>query len=592
MPTLHWIGKDKVVKHHHEVPFKTLRREYVHAAPEGTPANSTGNRIIHGDNLEALKALLPEFEGRVKCIYIDPPYNTGNEGWVYNDNVNDPRIQKWLHQVVGKEGEDLSRHDKWLCMMYPRLKLLHRLLALNGSIWISIDDIEVANLRLVLDEIFGAGNFVGNVIWEKADSPRNSARQFSTDHDHILVYSKNPEWTPFKLPRTEESDSIYQNPDDDERGPWIPGDPFANKPYSKGLYTITGPSGKQFSPPPGRFWRISEEKLLELDSDGRIWWGPTGDARPSIKRYLNEVSDLVPRTLWKKESVGSNRTSKNEMRAIFPETSSFDTPKPCSVIERILLTASDKNSIVIDSFAGSGTTAHAVLKLNAQDGGNRRFILTEMMDYAETITAERVRRVMNGYGRNQPHPPPNLPLEGGGTMSHALEGGGTEIHTLEDGGTESPSLFESEGVKNLPPLQGEGRGGDGVKKGSFIPGLGGSFEYCTIGEALFDEDGNLNDAVPVEEIRRYVAYTEGVEYGLSEMSPYYIGQANHAAYLFHYEPDRATALDYEFLNSLQFTGGARPATLVVYADNCLLSQDQLRKHCIIFKKIPRDITRF
>lgn len=528
MPTLHWIGKDKVVKHHHEVPFKTLRREYVHTAPEGTPGNSTGNRIIHGDNLEALKALLPEFEGRVKCIYIDPPYNTGNEGWVYNDNVNDPRIQKWLHQVVGKEGEDLTRHDKWLCMMYPRLKLLFRLLAADGSIWISIDDIEVANLRLVLDEIFGAGNFVGNVIWEKADSPRNSARQFSTDHDHILVYSKNPEWTPFKLPRTEESDSIYQNPDDDERGPWIPGDPFANKPYSKGLYTITGPTGRQFSPPPGRFWRISEEKLLDLDSDGRIWWGPTGDARPSIKRYLNEVSDLVPRTLWKKESVGSNRTSKNEMRAIFPETSSFDTPKPCSVIERILLTASDKNSIVIDSFAGSGTTAHAVLKLNAQDGGNRRFILTEMMDYAETITAERVRRVMNGYGEEK----------------------------------------------------------------KAVAGLGGSFEYYTIGEALFDEDGNLNAAVPVEEIRRYVAYTEGVEYGLSEMSPYYIGQANDAAYLFHYEPDRATALDYEFLNSLRFTETARPTTLVVYADNCLLSQDQLRKHGIIFKKIPRDITRF
>ena len=285
-------------------------------------------------------------------------------------------------------------------MMYPRLKLLHKLLAANGSIWVSIDDIEVANLRLVLDEIFGAGNFVGNVIGEKADSPRNSARQFSTDHDHILVYSKSPEWTPYKLPRTEEANSIYQNPDEDDRGPWIPGDPFANKPYSKGLYTISGPSGRQFSPPPGRYWRISEEKLLSLNADGRIWWGPTGEARPSIKRYLNEVSDLVPRTLWKKEAVGSNRTSKNEMRSIFPDTSSFDTPKPCSVIERILLTASDKNSIVLDSFAGSGTTAHAVLKLNAQDGGNRRFILTEMMDYAETITAERVRRVMGGYGLN------------------------------------------------------------------------------------------------------------------------------------------------------------------------------------------------
>ena len=528
MPTLHWIGKEKVVQHHHDVPFKVLRREYSHHAPAGTPANSTDNRIIHGDNLEGLKALLPEFEGRVKCIYIDPPYNTGNEGWVYNDNVNDPRLERWLSQVVGKEGEDLSRHDKWLCMMYPRLKLLYRLLASDGSIWVSIDDIEVANLRLILDEIFGAGNFVGNVIWEKSDSPRNSARQFSTDHDHILVYSKNPEWTPFKLPRTEESDSIYQNPDNDDRGPWIPGDPFANKPYSKGLFTITGPTGRQFSPPPGRYWRVSEEKLVNLDSEGRIWWGPTGDARPSIKRYLNEVSDLVPRTLWKKETVGSNRTSKNEMRAIFPETSSFDTPKPCPVIERILQTATDKNSIVMDSFAGSGTTAHAVLKLNAQDGGNRRFILTEMMEYAETITAERVRRVMAGYG----------------------------------------------------------------EKNRIVAGLGGSFDYFTIGEALFDEDGNLNVAVPIEEIRRYLAYSEGVEYGPSEMSPYCIGEGADAAYLFHYEPDRVMALDYEFLNTLHFAGGVKPATLVIYADNCLLSQDQLRKHGIIFKKIPRDITRF
>lgn len=206
----------------------------------------------------------------------------------------------------------------------------------------------------------------------------------------------------------------------------------------------------------------------------------------------------------------------------------FAFPKSVDFMCRLLDVVCDKDSVILDSYAGSGTTAHAVLKLNSQDEGNRRFISVEMMDYAETITAERVRRVMAGYGE-------------------------------ED---------------------------------KAITGLGGSFEYYTIGAALFDEDGNLNEAVPVEEIRRYVAYTEGVKYGLSEMSPYYIGQANDAAYLFHYEPDRATALDYEFLNSLRFTGGARPTTLVVYADNCLLSQDQLRKHGIIFKKIPRDITRF
>jgi adenine-specific DNA-methyltransferase len=240
------------------------------------------------------------------------------------------------------------------------------------------------------------------------------------------------------------------------------------------------------------------------------------------------VSDLVPRTLWKKEAVGSNRTSKNEMRAIFSETSSFDTPKPCSVIERILQTSSDKDSIILDSFAGSGTTAHAVLKLNSQDGGNRRFILTEMMEYAETITAERVRRVMGGYGE--------------------------------------------------------------YKKA--VAGLGGSFEYFTIGEPLFDEDGNLNPAVPTEEIRRYVAYTEGIAYGQMDISPYSIGQANDTAYIFHYEAEHATALDFEFLASLRSVDGKKPATLVIYADNCLLSAEQLNKHGLIFKKIPRDVTRF
>jgi adenine-specific DNA-methyltransferase len=191
MPTLHWVGKEKVVNHHHDVPFRVLNKEYSFRVNTGLPppreANTTDNRIIHGDNLEALKSLLPEFEGRVKCIYIDPPYNTGNEGWVYNDAVNDPKMKRWLGQVVGKEGEDLSRHDKWLCMMYPRLKLLHRMLHDDGSIWVSIDDNASGLLRPLLDEIFGGANFVATVIWEKADSPRNSARQFSTDHDYILV---------------------------------------------------------------------------------------------------------------------------------------------------------------------------------------------------------------------------------------------------------------------------------------------------------------------------------------------------------------------------------------------------------------------
>ena len=536
MPTLHWVGKDKVVNHHHDVPFRVLNKVSTFVAPAGLPPNTTDNRIIHGDNLEALKSLLPEFEGQVKCIYIDPPYNTGNEGWVYNDAVNDPKMRRWLGQVVGKEGEDLSRHDKWLCMMYPRLKLLHRLLHEDGSIWVSIDDNASGLLRPLLDEIFGGANFVATVIWEKADSPRNSARQFSTDHDYILVYSKRPGWTPARLPRNEESDAIYQNQDDDERGSWIPGDPFANKPYSKGLYTITGPNGRDFSPPAGRFWRVSEEKLRELDEDGRIWWGPTGDARPSIKRYLNEVADLVPRTLWNKEAVGSNRSSKNEQRNIFAGAASFDTPKPSGLIERVIQIAATTSDIVLDSFAGSGTTGHAVLKLNAQDSGKRRFLMIETENYADTLTAERIRRVMTGYGEAR------------------------------------------------RPTQ----------------GLGGGFDYYTIGEPMFHSNENLNEAVGTEAIRNYVAYSEGIpstERASTDNphSPYLLGLSRDTAWLFHYEPERVTSLDMDFLAGLQFggsTGAAKPGTVIIYADRCLLSADFMRRHGIVFKKIPRDITRF
>ena len=273
------------------------------------------NKLIFGDNLLALKALEQDYAGKVKCVFIDPPYNTGSAFTHYDDGLE---------------------HSIWLSLMRDRLEIIRSLLSDDGSLWITIDDNEAHYLKVLCDEIFGRGNFVSNVVWEKADSPRNSARQFSTDHDHLLVFSKNPEWVPKKLARTDAANSIYSNPDNDPRGSWLPGDPYANKPYSKGQYSIVGQTGREFSPPPGRFWRISEEKLRELDKDGRIWWGPTGNARPSIKRYLSEVGDLVPRTIWSKGDVGSNRTSKNEMRGLFPGASSFDTPKPERLIERIL----------------------------------------------------------------------------------------------------------------------------------------------------------------------------------------------------------------------------------------------------------------
>jgi adenine-specific DNA-methyltransferase len=235
------------------------------------------------------------------------PYNTGSAFAHYDDGLE---------------------HSIWLSMMRDRLEIIRRLMADDGSLWITIDDNEAHYLKVLCDEVFGRANFVTSVVWEKADSPRNSARQFSVDHDYILVYSKNEDWVPNRLPRTAQSNSIYSNPDNDYRGPWLASDPYANKPYSRGLYRIVGPTGRTFSPPPGRYWRISQQRFQELDEDRQIWWGPEGNARPSIKRYLSNVGDLVPRTLWLRDDVGSNRTSKNEMRALFPEMESFSTPKP------------------------------------------------------------------------------------------------------------------------------------------------------------------------------------------------------------------------------------------------------------------------
>lgn len=259
------------------------------------------NLLVQGDNLLALKALLPYYAGKVKCIYIDPPYNTGNEGWVYNDNVNSPEIRQWLKQVVGKEGEDLSRHDKWLCMMYPRLALLREFLSEDGAIFISIDDNEVQNLRAVMDELLGVRNFVATVIWQKVYSPKNSAKHFSEDHDFIIVYAKNAEdWRPNLVSRTDRQDKAYKNLDKDSRGPWKTSDLSARNFYSLGTYSITAPSGRVIEKPPqGRYWVVSQEKFHELCKDRRIWWGKGGSSIPQVKRFLSEVKKgVVPQTLW------------------------------------------------------------------------------------------------------------------------------------------------------------------------------------------------------------------------------------------------------------------------------------------------------
>ena len=528
MPTLEWIGKSKVINHHQDVPFRVLERKYsFDENGQHDEDNGSENMIIRGDNLEALKALLPRYEGRVKCIYIDPPYNTGNEGWVYNDNVNDPKIKKWLGEVVGKEGEDLTRHDKWLCMMYPRLKLLQKLLADDGAIFISIDDTEVSNLRLLMDEVFGANNFVTTVIWHKNYAPKSSAKFFSEDHDYITVYAKNKmAWIPNLLPRTEEQDKIYKNPDNDPRGLWRPDNLSARNPYSLGLYSITCPGGRVIpGPPAGRYWVVSEEKFKQMDADGRIYWGKDGNNIPAPKRYLSEVKQgRVPQTIWEYEEVGHTQDAKKDLKAIFDGEMPFDTPKPYRLIERILQIASDSDSIILDSFAGSGTTAHAVLNMNKSDSGHRKFILVEMMDYADSITAERVKRVIKGYGEG----------------------------------------------KNA------------------VEGTGGNFSFYDLGEPLLHGDV-LNENVGVEKIREYVYFTD-TKASLPEShqdEPYFMGVHIGSAYYFYYEKQAVTTLNREFLHTVKTEADA----YVIYADLCTLSEAELEKYHITFKKIPRDITK-
>ena len=583
MPTLEWIGKSKVVNHHQEVPFRVLERQYsFDEMGKHTEDNGSDNMIIHGDNLEALKALLPQYEGRVKCIYIDPPYNTGNEKWCYNDNVNDPHIQKWLGEVVGKEGEDLTRHDKWLCMMYPRLMLLQKLLADDGAIFISIDDNELYNLKSICDEIFGASSFVSNISWQRTYSTRNDSKGIVNEVEHILVYSKQPGWNPNKLPRTAEMDAIYKNPDNDSR-PWASDNPYApGAAMHQGMvYAIQHPfDGRLLYPSNGRCWTFSQEQMLEymnawanyelrdlhdekeraaicgisevdvrkevkaiMLSDSldiaskraqsvlergpwpRFYFTKGGKGGIRRKTYLENVGGKLPTNFWPYTEVGHTDEAAKQIKAIFGGEATFDTPKPSRLIEFVLKIASSEDALILDSFAGSGTTAHAVLNMNKVDGGHRKFILVEMGDYADTTTAERVKRVINGYGKDK----------------------------------------------------------------TAVGGTGGNFSYYELGERLLLPDGNMNESIGTDKIRDYIWYTETKKPAVSQQNgnPYFLGENNHTAYYFYYEPDQMCVLDYAFLSTIP----EKAENYLIYADRCALSESDLLRFGITFKKIPRDIAR-
>lgn len=540
MPTLTWIGKEKVVNHHLDVPFRVLDRQYTFG---DTP--DSGNKIIHGDNLEALKALLPEYEGKIKCIYIDPPYNTGNEKWVYNDNVNDPHIRKWLGQIVGSEMDDLTRHDKWLCMMYPRLVLLNRLLSEDGAIFISIDENELASLKFVCDEIFGMSNFVGQWQWYKSATPPNLSHKIKRNVEYILGYEKCKNSTKYRgVQKVSKSDDPLIKPQNTIKhltfpagsikfkgllNGTVPAGIYGTERYSNVLLNdaviINGTNSNPLTFENRFIW--TQEKLEEELSNGTN----INCSKSLVLSYKKaNYSPEVPPNLID-ESVGVDTTEEagKLLTRIFGKKV-FDFPKPPSLIEYLLMFLCQKDSIILDSFAGSGTTAHAVLNLNKQDGGNRKFILVELGDYAENITAERVRRVMSGYGEG----------------------------------------------KNA------------------VEGTGGSFDFYELGDTLFDpKTENLNDNANTEQIRQYVWYSETHAPYMAptaEHHPYWLGTDQQTNYYFYYIKGEETCLSWDFLRTLT-PERDKAEMYIIYADRCVLTESEMQQLNIRFKKIPRDIKR-
>jgi adenine-specific DNA-methyltransferase len=423
MPTLNFKGKTFVHNHHLAVKYHQLVPKKDKSLTDKVSLHD--NLIIQGDNLKALKALLPTYAGKVKCIYIDPPYNTGNESWAYNDKVNSPMMREWLGKVVDKD--DLTRHDKWLCMMMPRLKLLRELLSEDGIIVISIDDNEQHRLRILCDEIFGEDKFVVDIAWRSSDSSNHDAKTFSADFNSTLIYSKSEEWYPNKFKRTDKNNLHYKNPDNDPKGSWFAGNLTSPNPRPNLRYDVISPSGVMIEPP-ANGWRWKEDKMQEMISNGIIVFSEDGK-RITKKTYLADQEGIAPSNIWfDLEETGHNRQSKYEQINLFPEKQTadqFKTPKPLKFIKRILELTTDENSIILDSFAGSGTTAHAVLDLNKEDGGNRKFILVEMEDYANTTTAERIRRVINGVPTSK-----NFKDGTGGTFSYFELGEPIEMESI------------------------------------------------------------------------------------------------------------------------------------------------------------------
>lgn len=573
MPTLDWIGKQAVVNHHREVPYRLVHCDSDLSA--GDP--NAGNLLVQGDNLEALRALLPYYAGQVKCIYIDPPYNTGNEGWVYNDNVNSPEIKAWLDTVVGKEGEDLSRHDKWLCMMYPRLRLLREFLREDGVIFISIDENAFHLSIALLEEIFGGANQIAQMVWSAGR--KNDSKHVSVSHEYLLVWARNkkalkdaqPEWRTRKKgiddiyaqhrrimrtfgqdhkEATKQLKSWFKSLEQgdpakrhkhynhiDSRGVYFPADiswPGGGGPSYEVLHPDSGKPVKK----PTRGWVTpNPDKMNRWIDEKRVHFGESEDEVPKLKAYLENNEEEVPYSVFYLDG----RAATKRLRNILGKRD-FGYPKDETILREVFGFVTQSNDLILDSFAGSGTTGHAVLDLNKQDGGNRRFILVEMDEnISKDVTAERLRRVIGGYDK----------------------------------------------------------GGDSSKP---VEGLGGGFRYCQLGKPLFDEYGDIAPEVTFPDLAAHIFFSEtGVPIPAKAASAYLGTFQNRAVYLLfdaaHAEAPReavGNVLTPDRLDALpappeDADGKAFDGLRVVYGEGCTVSAGRLKSAGVVFKQIPYQI---
>ena len=544
MPTLNWIGKEAVVNHHQQVSFHLLKD-----VPElacGEPGD--GNLIVQGDNLVALKALLPYYAGQVKCIYIDPPYNTGNEGWAYNDNVNSPVIREWLGKVVGREGETLDRHDRWLCMMYPRLQLFKQLLSRDGLLAVSIDDNEISFLGVLLDEIFGAENRLACAPWLAEPSGGKEKTGLRGGHEYLLIYHNGDDTSVSRETRSTGELNLKDKWGKYRKGrelmKW--GGVSLRKDRPGQWFPLRTPDGIEVWPIKNDgeegHWRWGEkQKMKEISADPECahwelrpfdpeveWHGQRERWVPYEK--IRDTSKSIGWSTWL-DSFGFNADATRELKDIFGQKP-FDTPKPMALIRWLVSLHADDDAIVLDTFAGSGTTAHAVLSLNKEDGGNRKFILVEMEpNIARDITAERVRRVAEGYTN---------------------------------------------------------------KKGEQVEGLGGGFRYCELGEPLFDEGGKIRETVRFADLARHVYFTETGEPLPRERvtkSPFIGACRGVGIYLLYNgilgdkSAQGGNVLTRAVLAQLPPFEGQK----VIYCAGCLLGRDRLQAERIIVRQTPYEI---